>query len=226
MTLKGKALLEHADVVIYDALVSPEVLQMIHPQAELIYAGKRAGMHSLSQEEIIQLLLTKVQTHAVVVRLKGGDPFIFGRGGEELLALQGQGISVEVIPGVTAGVAAPAYCGVPLTHRGLSSSVAFVTGHEVIGDYQSQVDWASLAHSVETLVIYMGIQQLPVIVEALLHAGKDRDTPILLVRWGTTPRQERLTGTLETIVATVKAVNFAAPAIIVIGAVVGLAPPP
>ncbi|WP_396032775.1 uroporphyrinogen-III C-methyltransferase [Candidatus Cyanaurora vandensis] len=222
LTLRAKALLEHADVVLYDALVSPEILQFIHPAAECLYAGKRAGMHSLSQTEIIALLLVKAQTAGVIVRLKGGDPFLFGRGGEELVALQAAGVPVEVVPGITAGMAAPAYLGVPLTHRGLSSSVAFVTGHEAVGEYQPRVDWAALARSVDTLVVYMGLQQLPQIVETLLQAGKDPATPILLIRWGTTPRQEHLQSTLAVILPLAQSQGFSAPAIIIIGPVVGL----
>ncbi len=222
LTLRGKFLLEQADVVIYDALVSPEILAMISPTAEQIYAGKRAGMHSLSQQEIIDLLLLKVQTNAAVVRLKGGDPFIFGRGGEEQAALHLAHIAVEVVPGITAGVAAPAYLGIPLTQRGMSASVAFVTGHEAAGDYQPQVNWQGLAQSVDTLVVYMGVQHLTTITAELLKAGKKPTTPVLLIRWGTTPRQEYLVGTLETIVERVARQGFTPPAIIVIGAVVEL----
>jgi uroporphyrin-III C-methyltransferase len=222
LTLKGKALLEAAEVVIYDALVSPEILQFIPATAERIYAGKEAGFHSRSQQQIIDLLIEKAPLHNSVVRLKGGDPFLFGRGGEELFALQAAGIAVEVVPGVTAGIAAPAYGGIPLTQRGLSSSVAFVTGHEAKADYQPHVNWYHLAHGVDTLVVYMGVQQLPHIVEALLQAGKDPATPVWMVRWGTTPRQETLLGSLATIVARRETENFGSPAIIVIGAVAAL----
>jgi len=221
LTLRAKALLETADVVLYDALVSPEILAMIAPQAEVIYAGKRAGMHSLSQGEIIDLLLVKAEQAERIVRLKGGDPFVFGRGGEELLALRAVGIAVEVVPGVTAGMAAPAYLGVPLTHRGVSASVGFVTGHEAVGNYQALVDWSALAR-LDTLVVYMGVQQLPQIVEILLSMGKPSDTDILLIRWATTPQQTYLKGTLNTILDLVLTQGFQAPAIIIIGPVVGL----
>jgi uroporphyrin-III C-methyltransferase len=156
-TLKGKGLLECADVVVYDALVSEAILQMINPQAEKLDAGKRRGRHSLSQAEITQLLITKAQNNAVVVRLKGGDPFVFGRGGEEMADLVSAGIAVEVVPGVTSGIAAPAYAGIPLTHRDYSSSVTFVTGHEGAGKYRPIVKWSAIAHGSETIVVYMGI---------------------------------------------------------------------
>jgi uroporphyrin-III C-methyltransferase len=222
MTLKGKGLLESADVVIYDALVSPEILDMINPQAEKINAGKRMGRHSLLQSETTQLLITKAQEYPLVVRLKGGDPFIFGRGGEEMADLVAAGVPVEVVPGITSGVAAPAYAGIPLTHRLYSSSVTFVTGHEAINQYKPQVNWQAIAQGSQTIVIYMGVQNLPYIVEQLSQAGLDCATPIALVRWGTRPEQEELIGTLETIIAQVTATGFTAPAIAVIGAVVNM----
>ncbi|MCC5600421.1 uroporphyrinogen-III C-methyltransferase [Nostoc favosum] len=222
ITLKAKGLLECADVVIYDALVSPPILAMINPQAEQINAGKRRGKHSLFQEETTQLLIEKAQNHAIVVRLKGGDPFIFGRGGEEMEELVNAGISTEVVPGITSGIAAAAYAGIPLTHRLYSSSVTFVTGHEAAGKYRPKVDWNAIAHGSETIVIYMGIHNLPYIVEQLSAAGLNLETPIALVRWGTRPEQEELIGTLETIVEQVEQTGFGAPAIAVIGQVVNM----
>ncbi|MBD2529067.1 uroporphyrinogen-III C-methyltransferase [Nostoc flagelliforme FACHB-838] len=222
ITLKAKGLLECADVVIYDALVSPPILAMINPQAEQINAGKRRGKHSLFQEETTQLLIEKAQDHAIVVRLKGGDPFIFGRGGEEMEELVNAGISTEVVPGITSGIAAAAYSGIPLTHRLYSSSVTFVTGHEAAGKYRPKVDWSAIAHGSETIVIYMGIHNLPYIVEQLSIAGLNLETPIALVRWGTRPEQEELIGTLETIVKQVEETGFGAPAIAVIGQVVNM----
>ena len=222
LTLKGKGLLECADVVIYDALVSPQILAMINPQAERIDAGKRRGRHSRMQEETTQLLIEKAQTEAVVVRLKGGDPFVFGRGGEEMEDLVGAGVSVEVVPGVTSGIAAPAYAGIPLTHRTYSSSVTFVTGHESAGKYQPTVNWHAIAHGSETIVVYMGVHNLPYIVEQLCAAGLSPEIPVALVRWGTRPEQEELIGTLATIVSQVEASGFGAPAIAVIGKVVNL----
>ena len=222
ITLKAKGLLECADVVIYDALVSPAILAMINPQAEQINAGKRRGKHSLFQEETTQLLIDKAQDRAIVVRLKGGDPFIFGRGGEEMEELVNAGISTEVVPGITSGIAAAAYSGIPLTHRLYSSSVTFVTGHEAAGKYRPQVNWSAIAHGSETIVIYMGIHNLPYIVEELIAAGLNLETPIALVRWGTRPEQEELIGTLETIVKQVEQTGFGAPAIAVIGQVVNM----
>ncbi|WP_414564355.1 MULTISPECIES: uroporphyrinogen-III C-methyltransferase [unclassified Anabaena] len=222
MTLKGKGLLACADVVIYDALVSPAILEMINPQAEKINAGKRMGRHSLLQEETTHLLIEKAQDHAIVVRLKGGDPFIFGRGGEEMADLVQAGISVEVVPGITSGIAAPAYAGIPLTHRLHSSSVTFVTGHESAGKYRPKVNWQAIAHGSETIVIYMGIHNLPYIVEQLSQAGLSEKTPIALVRWGTRAEQEELIGTLQTIIQQVAETGFSAPAIAVIGSVVNM----
>lgn len=220
MTLKGKTLLESADVVVYDALISPPILAMINAEAEQINAGKRRGRHSMQQSEITQLLIEKAQTEAVVVRLKGGDPFVFGRGGEEMEDLIAAGISVEVVPGITSGIAAPAYAGIPLTHRSHSSSVTFVTGHESVGKYRPAVNWQAIAHSSETIVVYMGIHNLAHIIDQLLLAGLSTETPIALVRWGTRPEQEELIGTLKTIQAQMKAAKFEAPAIAVIGSVV------
>lgn len=219
-TLKGKALLEAADVVVYDALVSPPILAMVNPQAKLLPAGKRRGYHSLSQADITQLLIEQAQQHATVVRLKGGDPFVFGRGGEEMGDLLAAGIPVEVVPGITAGVAVPAYAGIPVTHRRLSSSVTFVTGHESVGKYRPEVNWSAIAEGSETIVIYMGVHNLPKIVQALTDGGLQSDTPIALVRWGTRPEQSELVATLATIEDEMKATGFAAPAIAVIGNVV------
>lgn len=221
-TLKGKTLLEMADVVVYDALVSPQILAMINPQAEQINAGKRRGRHSLGQDEITQVLIEKAQTSAIVVRLKGGDPFVFGRGGEEMEDLVAASVPVEVVPGITSGIAAPAYAGIPLTHRAYSSSVTFVTGHEAAGKYRPEVKWQAIAQGSETIVIYMGVHNLPYIISQLEAAGLSTDTPIALVRWGTRAEQEELIGTLETIVAQIEAVGFSAPAIAVIGQVVNL----
>ncbi|MFM7448049.1 MAG: uroporphyrinogen-III C-methyltransferase [Leptolyngbyaceae cyanobacterium] len=221
-TLKGKALLECADVVVYDALVSPAILAMINPQAEQINAGKRRGLHSMLQAEITELLVKKAKTAAIVVRLKGGDPFVFGRGGEEMASLIQAGVGVEVVPGITAGIAAPAYAGIPLTHRDYSSSVTFVTGHEGTGKYRPVINWTAIAQGAETIVVYMGVHNLPFIIGELVAAGLSPHTPIALVRWGTRPEQAELVGTLATIVQQVEVTQFEAPAIVVIGEVVQL----
>jgi uroporphyrin-III C-methyltransferase len=202
--------------------VSDEILAMINPKAEKIDGGKRRGRHSKLQRETTQLLIEKAQTHPVVVRLKGGDPFVFGRGGEEAEDLIRGGIAVEVIPGITAGIAAPAYAGIPVTHRDYSSSVTFVTGHEMAGKYRPQVNWQAIAQGSETIVIYMGVHNLPYIIEQLTKAGLDRETSIALVRWGTRPEQSELIGTLATIGKQVEKTGFEAPAIAIIGRVVHL----
>ena len=222
MTLKGKTLLEHADVVVYDALVSPAILGMISDRAEKINAGKRRGRHSKLQAETTQLLIAKAETNAVVVRLKGGDPFVFGRGGEEMEDLVKAGVSVEVVPGITSGIAAPAYAGIPVTHRGYSSSVTFVTGHEAAGKYRPQVNWQAIASGSETIVIYMGVHNLPQIIPQLMAGGLSPQTPIALIRWGTRPEQAELMGTLASIVEQVEITGFEAPAVAVIGKVVNL----
>ncbi len=222
MTLKGKALLEHADVVVYDALVSPPILAMISDRAEKIHAGKRRGRHSKLQSETTQLLIEKAQTHAVVVRLKGGDPFVFGRGAEEMEDLIKAKVPVELVPGITAGIAAPAYGGIPVTHREYSSSVTFVTGHEAAGKYRPHVNWSAIAQGSETIVIYMGLHNLPHILGQLQAGGLNSDTPIALIRWGTRPEQRELIGTLKTIIQQIEQTKFEAPAIAVIGKTVHL----
>jgi uroporphyrin-III C-methyltransferase len=222
LTVKGKGLLECADVVVYDALVSPQILALISPHAEQINAGKRSGRHSMLQEVTTQLLIEKAQTHAVVVRLKGGDPFVFGRGGEEMEDLIHAGVPVEVVPGITSGIAAPAYAGIPLTHRNYSSSVTFVTGHEAAGKYRPQVNWQAIAQGSETIVVYMGVHNMPHIINELQKAQISPDTPIALIRWGTRPEQQELVGTLATIVDQIEAENFTAPAIAIMGNVVDL----
>ncbi|BAC90521.1 uroporphyrinogen-III C-methyltransferase [Gloeobacter violaceus] len=223
LTVRGKTLIEHCDAIVYDALVSPEILALIPARTERLYAGKRSGRHSLTQDEITERLIALVERHASVVRLKGGDPFIFGRGGEEVAALRAAGVAVEVVPGITAGIAAPAYAGIPLTHRDMSASVAFVTGHEAVETYRPEIRWGELARGAETLVIYMGVLQIESIVERLLAAGRAPETPVALIRWGTTPRQEVLTGTLATIAPRVRAAHFEPPAVIVVGEVARLA---
>ena len=224
LTVKAKAILEQADVVIYDALVSAAILDLIPAQADRIDAGKRRGSHSLLQSETTQLLIDKAQDSAIVVRLKGGDPFVFGRGAEEAEALLAAGIAVEVIPGVTAGVAVPAYAGIPLTHRDYSSSVAFVTGHESAGKYTPQVQWRSFAQGAETIVIYMGLFNLEFIVTELMAGGRAATTPIALISAGTCPHQQTIRGTLETIVALVATTPLVSPTLAIVGQVVNLQP--
>lgn len=222
LTVKGKTLLEHADVVVYDALVSPEILAIIPPTAEKINAGKRRERHSLPQAQTTELLRAKAEHQAIVVRLKGGDPFVFGRGGEEMADLIQAGVEVEVVPGITSGIAAPAYAGIPVTHRRYNSSVTFVTGHEATEKYRPEVNWQAIAQGSETIVVYMGVHNLPQIIPSLLLGGMTAETPIALIRWGTRPDQTELIGTLATIVDQVTETGFQAPAIAVIGKVVDL----
>ena len=224
LTVKAKTLIECADVVVFDALVSDPILGLINASAERIHAGKRRGRHSMSQAEITDVLLKKAHEHAVVVRLKGGDPFVFGRGGEEMRDLMAAGVPVEVVPGITAGIAAPAYAGIPVTHRGYSSSVTFVTGHESVGKYRPAVNWKAIAQASETIVVYMGVHNLPNITQRLIQAGLSADTPVALIRWGTRPEQMELVGTLGSIVQKVEESGFEAPAITIIGKVVDLHP--
>ena len=222
MTVKGKTLLEHADVVVYDALVSPEIINTVNPKAKLINAGKRRSRHSKIQSETTRILIEEARNNAIVVRLKGGDPFVFGRGGEEMSDLIAAEIPVEVVPGITSGIAAPAYGGIPVTHRNYSSSVTFVTGHEAVGKYRPQVKWQAIAQGSETIVIYMGVYNLSQIIPQLIAGGLDSSTSIALIRWGTTPQQTELVGTLENINSKIAATGFEAPAIAIIGKVVQL----
>lgn len=220
LTLRGLGLLRKADVVIYDRLVNPVLLDEAPAGALQIFAGKRAGTHHLPQEQINALMIAHARRGRSVVRLKGGDPCVFGRGGEEAEALAEAGIPFEIVPGVSAAVAVPAYAGIPLTHRGLSSSFVVLTGHEDLGKGEPSVDWGRLATAVDTLVVLMGVRTLPRIVAGLLAHGRSPETPVALIRWGTTEAQETLTGTLADIVAQAKAAGLEPPVVAVIGDVV------
>lgn len=222
ITLKGKACIEKADTVIYDYLASTELLRHADDRAELIYVGKRGGDHTLSQQEINALIVEKARKGMVVTRLKGGDPFIFGRGGEEAEELTKAGVAFEVVPGISSAIAAPAYAGIPLTHREFTSTLAFVTGHEDPTKSTSSIDWKSLADGMGTIVFLMGVKNLPNIVRNLIDNGKPPETPVALVRWGTTSRQMTVTGTLETIAERVETAGLKPPSIIVVGDVVTL----
>jgi uroporphyrinogen III methyltransferase/synthase len=223
LTLKGRGCLALADVVIYDYLANPELLAFAPARAERIYAGKQAGQHTLTQTEINTVLVELGRQGKVVVRLKGGDPFLFGRGSEEAEALRAAGIPFEVVPGVSSALAVPAYAGIPVTHRGLASTLMIATGHEEPGKAESALDWPTLA-AADTLVLLMGVGNLPEIVGSLRAAGRAAETPIALIRWGTRPEQEVVTGTLDTIEAVLAArpQPLRPPAIIVVGDVVAL----
>jgi len=222
LTLRGRDVLGLADVVVYDALISERLLDHAPAEAERIYVGKRASQHTLPQEGINALLVEKAQAGATVVRLKGGDPYVFGRGGEEALALVEAGIDFEVVPGVTAAVAAPACAGIPVTHRHVASGVAFVTGHEADDKVDPALDWDALARWPGTLVFYMGVRNLAAISENLIAHGRSAETPAAAVRWGATPRQKTITGTLATLPQTAGEAGLEPPAIIVVGDVVRL----
>ncbi len=220
LTLRGKECLTLADVVVYDYLANPELL--VHaPTAEHIYVGKQKSNHTLPQDEINRLMVEKAQEGKCVVRLKGGDPFMFGRGGEEALALQANGVPFEAVPGVTAGIAAPAYAGMPVTHRGMSRSITLITGHHSREGGQQGLNLAGIARE-GTLAFYMGVTNLPAIVEELLEAGRPATTPAAMIEWGTFPKQRTVTGTLESIEDDVRAANLGPPAIFVVGEIVGL----
>jgi uroporphyrin-III C-methyltransferase len=221
MTVRGLELLRHAEVIVYDRLVDPRLLAEA-PTARRIFAGKATGHHPLPQEQINALLVHHARCGRRVVRLKGGDPFVFGRGGEEADALARAGIPFEIVPGVSAAVAVPAYAGIPLTYRGIASSFAVVTGHEDGCKRDGAVDWARLATGVDTLVILMGLGSLPRIAAALVAHGRAPSTPVALVRWGTTELQEVLAGRLDEIADRAHAAGLEPPVVIVVGDVVSL----
>ena len=222
ITLKGVEALRAADCVVYDRLANPKLLRYARPDAELIYAGKQPNKHAMKQEEINQLLVQRAQEGKVVCRLKGGDPFVFGRGGEEAEALAEAGVPFEVVPGVTSAVAVPAYAGIPVTHRDLCSALGIITGHEDPTKGGSSLRWTELANGLDTLVFLMGVENLPNIASQLLDAGLPSDTPVAVVRWGTWPTQQTVTGTLADIVQRVQEAGLTSPAVTVVGKVVRL----
>jgi uroporphyrinogen III methyltransferase / synthase len=222
ITVKGRECLRRADVVVYDNLVSESLLSLVRNDAELIYVGKRRGYHTMSQAEINELLIEKAHRGLNVARLKGGDPFIFGRGGEEAMELSDAGVSFEVIPGVTSAIAVPTYAGIPLTHRELSSTTCFITGHEDPTKKESNINWDSLAQSSGTLVFLMGIGNLGKIARRLIQGGKPSDTSAAVIANGTTSHQMTAIGTLGTIAQQVKDDGIEPPGIIVVGDVVNL----
>ena len=220
-TLKGKEALQRAEAVIYDRLANPRLLSFAPSTAELIYVGKRTGRHVFNQDEINEILVRKAKEGRVVVRLKGGDPFIFGRGGEEAQALVKEGIPFEVVPGVTSAIAVPAYAGIPLTHRSYTASVAFITGYRS-RENDADVDWEGLSKGVGTLVFLMGIKNLHKITENLIRFGRPPETPVAVIRWGTTPEHTSIDGTLKDIAIKVRERGIRPPAIVVVGEVVAL----
>jgi len=223
LTARALELIARADVILYDRLIAAAALDGARAEAEVLFVGKEGGGPSVPQEQTEELMVARARAGKTVVRLKGGDPFVFGRGGEEALALREAGIPYEVVPGITAGVGASAYAGIPVTHRGLASAVAFVTGHEDPDKQQTSIDWPALAAFPGTLVFYMGVRQLPQIAESLIAAGRPGSEPVAIVERGTLPDQRTVTGTLQSIAEVAHRENLRAPAITVVGPVAGLA---
>ncbi len=222
LTLRGKECLEQADVVLYDHLANPELLRHVSPKAERVYVGRKGRGTYRDQSEINVLMKQKAQEGKCVVRLKGGDPFVFGRGGEEAEVIAQAGLPFEVVPGVTAAVAVPAYAGIPVTHRTLASTVALITGHEDPEKPSSMMEWPRFASADGTLVFVMGMKNLPQIVHRLLEEGKPPSTPVAIVRWGTYARQTTVIGDLQTIVEKAQEARMSPPTVIVVGEVVKL----
>lgn len=222
ITLKGLECIKKADVLVYDRLASPRLLSHARPDAELIYVGKSPERHAMRQDEINQLLVDKARQGKVVTRLKGGDPFVFGRGGEEAEALVENGFPFEVVPGITSAIAVPAYAGIPVTHRNCTSTLAIITGNEDPTKEDSSINWKKIATGAGTLVFLMGMANLPAITRRLIEHGRPADTPVGLVRWGTRPEQQTMVGTLEDIAQRAKDAGFSNPAIIIVGEVVAL----
>jgi uroporphyrin-III C-methyltransferase len=222
LTVKGLRRLRAADVVAYDALANETLLRECRPDAEVIPVGKRAGQPSVRQEAINALLIDKASNGLHVVRLKGGDPFVFGRGGEEALALQAAGVDWEVVPGISSAIGVPACAGIPVTHRACASSFAVITGHENPERAESRLNWQALAQGVDTLVVLMGIGRLSVIVEQLIAHGRPASTPAAAISHGTLPQQQMVVGSLETIIDAVARCGITSPALLVVGEVVRL----
>lgn len=220
LTLRAAALLQHAEVLIYDSLITPAVLDMVNAQAERVYVGKERGHHIVPQEEINRLLVEHARRDKIVVRLKGGDPYMFGRGGEEVEALADAGVAFEVVPGVTAAAGIAAYAGIPLTHRAFASSCVFAAGH--LKDGSIDLDWEGLVRPRRTLVVYMGLHGLPVLAEQLIAHGMPPDTPAAIVQRGTTPQQRVVTGTLATLPQLAEAERLQPPTLIIVGGVASL----
>ena len=221
ITRRGAELLAQADVIVHDHLAATRLLELASPSAEILCVGKSIGHCTMSQDRIEQLLIDKARLGHRVVRLKGGDPLVFGRGAEEAASLRAAGIRHEIIPGVTAGVGVPAYAGIPVTHRAFASAVAFVTGH-ADPDAPGSLDWDALARFPGTLVVYMGVTHLEAIRDALIARGRPRDEPAAVIEWGSTPRQRTLVATLSTLPERAREIRLAPPALLVIGAVAGL----
>lgn len=221
ITVKGLRCLQSADVILYDRLVNPELLKQAREGSKLVYCGKLPNYHTMKQETINHFLVKYAKKGLQVVRLKGGDPFVFGRGGEEAEECRKNEVPFEIVPGITSGIAASAYAGIPVTHRTLSKSFAFITGHQA-GDVAAEHQWSHLAKAVDTICVYMGVSHLSTIAKQLIQNGKSAQTPIALIHWGTLHDQKTVVGTLETIVDRVREAQISNPSMIVIGEVVSL----
>ncbi|MGI8966386.1 MAG: uroporphyrinogen-III C-methyltransferase, partial [Limisphaerales bacterium] len=222
LTLRGAELLARAEVVVYDALVNPELLKLAPKSAEIIYGGKRQQQHAIPQNELNQLLVAKARAGKCVVRLKGGDPYIFGRGGEEAEEIAAAKIPFEIVPGISSIAAAPNYAGIPITHRDHCSSFTVITGHEDPTKEQANIDWAQIAKTGGTKIILMGVERIGQIAASLVTHGMAAETPVAMIRWGTTGGQKSIEGSLGDIAEVVQQNNFSAPALAVIGDVVKL----
>lgn len=219
LTVKALKTIQNADVIIYDRLANPEILKEAKENVELIFVGKEKGNHRVPQDEINEIIYQSALKYGNVVRLKGGDPFVFGRGGEEALYLKERNIKFEIIPGVTSAISVPAYAGIPVTHRGVTPSFRVVTGHRKSSDNIANINWSSFIED-ETIVFLMGLHNIELIVTKLLEVGKAANYPCAIISNGTTPNQKVITGTLETIVELSK--DAVSPAIILVGEVVNL----
>jgi uroporphyrinogen III methyltransferase/synthase len=222
ITVKAQRLLKEANVLLYDRLVTDDILALVTEKCERIYVGKHPGEKSVTQERINELMRDRASKVSIVVRLKGGDPFLFGRGGEEALFLRNAGIEYEIVPGITSAISVPAYAGIPVTHRHIASSVAFITGHEASTKRFGTVDWENIANTVDTLVVMMGIRNMPVIMERLVKGGRDPNTPVAVIEKGTTGDQRTIMGTILDIHEKTLKARIKPPAITIIGKVVEL----
>lgn len=222
ITVRGMECLQTSDVIVYDRLANPELLRYAKEGSELIYVGKLPDQHTLRQEEINRLLVRQAKEGRTVTRLKGGDPSVFGRVGEEAVALKEHDIPFEIVPGITSGIAAPAYAGIPVTHRDYASSFAMVTGHGGSERGNERINWEALAKGMDTIAFYMGAANLKTIAERLILHGKSPDTPVAVIEWGTMPQQRTMTGTLATIEGVAVRHQISHPSIIIVGEVVRL----
>lgn len=224
ISVKAMEYIQKADTIVYDRLADSRLLAYARPEVELIYVGKASSAHTMQQEDINQLLVDKAKEGRTVVRLKGGDPFVFGRGGEEALKLAENNLQFEIVPGITSAISVPAYAGIPVTHRGIAASFAVITGHEEPGKAQSGLQWDKLATAVDTLVFLMGVENLPQITASLIANGRPADTPAAVIRWGTKPEQRVLVTTVGQAAQAVAEQGFKPPAIFIVGDVVKLRP--